>query len=251
MYIRSRFQAFGVHLLGSTTIAVLSAALVYLLWYRWPIALAAGVSEIFLILLAVDVIMGPVITLIVFDRKKKELRRDLLIVLLLQLSALAYGMHTVFIARPAYMVFAADRFELVYANALTPDKLDTAPHQFKTLPLGRPEIIAVRRPDDAKARQELILGALTTGEDIQDLPQYYVPYAEQKILVLSRLQDMATLKDYNQQAVSDVGDLVAKYAQYPGGVGFLPVRGKVRDLTAVVSRDSAEVLELVPLNPWP
>jgi len=54
------------------------------------------------------VCLGPLLTLAVFDPKKKELKRDLSIILLIQLSALFYGIYTVSVARPAYIVFAVD-----------------------------------------------------------------------------------------------------------------------------------------------
>jgi len=60
------------------------------------------------LVLIVDVCLGPLLTLAVFDPKKKELKRDLSIILLIQLSALFYGIYTVSVARPAYIVFAVD-----------------------------------------------------------------------------------------------------------------------------------------------
>ena len=127
MNVKNRFHAFGFHLLGSVILGLCAAALVFLVWYPNPLHKAAGVTHIFLLLLLVDVIVGPVVTLIVFNRAKPELRRDLVIVLLLQLSALAYGMYTVFVPRPAYLVFAADRFDVVYANDLESEQVGKAP----------------------------------------------------------------------------------------------------------------------------
>src|SRR6218665_1691953 len=112
MSIHNRYQAFAAHLLGSCLVAALSAFLVFWVWYPAQFASMSGVTGIFLILLGVDVVVGPVITLIVFNRAKPELKRDLAIVLLLQIAALGYGLHTVFTARPAYLVFSADRFEV-------------------------------------------------------------------------------------------------------------------------------------------
>lgn len=251
MRIQSRYQAFGSHLLGSATVAACCAALVFLVWYPGTLAYASGVTNIFLTLLAVDVVIGPVITLIVFDRKKKELKRDLLVVLMLQLAALSYGMHAVFSARPVYVVFTADRFDLVFANSVSDTNLAKATHaEFKALPWLRPRVIATQRPDDPKVRQELMFGALTTGEDIQVLPQFYVPYDTQKPAVIAKLQALPELQKFNARAQEDVAALIARHAGEPGGVGFLPVRGKVEDLTAVVSKATGEIIELVPLAPW-
>jgi hypothetical protein len=79
----------------------------------------------FLIVVTVDVILGPLITLAVFNRAKPwtELRRDLVIVALIQLSALGYGLWTVFVARPVHLVFEYDRFRVVHAVEVPPEML--------------------------------------------------------------------------------------------------------------------------------
>ena len=62
----NRYQAFATHLMGSVAVALCSAALVFLVWYPDKLPQATGVTNIFLMLLAVDVVVGPIITLIVF-----------------------------------------------------------------------------------------------------------------------------------------------------------------------------------------
>jgi hypothetical protein len=247
----NRYQAFATHLMGSAVVALCSAALVFLVWYPDKLPQATGVTGIFLMLLAIDVVVGPVITLIVFNPAKKALKRDLAIVLLLQVCALLYGLHAVFVARPVYWVFSVDRFELVYANDLTGAKMQkvTDPH-FKSPPIFRPEYISARRPESSKERIDIALGAVAGGDDVAQLPQFYAPYADAKDGVLKRLQPLEKLNDFNKDRRADVDALVKKYAGRPGGVGYLPTRGKVKDLTVIVARDSAAVLESLDLHPW-
>lgn len=247
----NRFQAFRTHLIGSALVALLSAALVFLLWYPAPLPLATGVTDIFLLLLAVDVSVGPVITLIVFNAAKKELKRDLLIVLLLQVSALLYGMHTVFVARPVYAVYNTDRFDLVYANDLTPEKLEKVSlPKFKSPPLLGPDIIAARRPNDAKERNEIMFSAVAGGDDVPQLPQFYIPYVEAQSQAIKRAQPIEALREFNRDRRAEVDTLLQRHAKRPGGIGFLPLKGKVADLSVIVTLDTAEVLEIVPLKPW-
>ena len=247
----NRYQASGAHLLGSVGIGLVSAAAVFLMWYPGPLAAATGVTDIFLMLLAVDVVIGPFITLIVFNPAKKELKRDLSIVLLLQMAALLYGLHAVFIARPAYMVFNVDRFDLIYANELTDEKLATARDaQFKTVPVFGPQTIAARRPDSKKERSDLMFGSLAGGDDLHQMPQYYEPYANQTAGIVARLVPMEKLQDFNKSDASALSALKQKYAGRAVGIGYLPVKGRVKDLTAVIARDSAQVLELTTLRPW-
>lgn len=247
----NRYQAFGVHLLASAAVALISAAVVFLVWYPSPLQLATGVTGIFLMLLAVDVIVGPCITLIVFNTAKKELKRDLAIVLMLQVAALLYGLDAVFIARPVYVVYNAGRFDLVFANDLSPERLAKATNPlFKSPPLFGPQTISAHRPDDPKLRSKILLNSLSGGGDIAQSPEYYVPYLDERPEILRSVQALDGLRGLNPQSAEQVAALVERYAARKGGAGYLPVKASVKDLVVIVAKDSAEVLEIADLNPW-
>jgi len=251
MIAKTRLRAFGWHLAASATIGLCSAALVYLLWYPPPLDGAAGVTGIFLLLLGVDVAIGPLITLAVYDVRKKELRRDMVIVCLLQLAALLYGLHAVHVARPVFLVFSVDRFEMVFANDVDDQKLKKARFaQYSSLSESGPELAATRRPDDAAQRSSIALGALMGGDDLAQMPEFYVPYPDQAADAVARLRPLSALSGLNPNRQADVEALVKKYADVAGGVGYLPVRGKVRDISAVLSSRTGDVLAFVDLNPW-
>lgn len=248
----NRYQAFAGHLALSAAVAAVSAALVFLVWYPPPLAAATGVTGIFLMLLAIDVIVGPVITLIVYNPAKKELKRDLLVVLVLQVAALLYGLNAVFTARPVYSVFNVDRFDLVFANDMTAAKLQkVTTAQFKSLPWFGPQVIAARRPATSKERNEILFGAAAGGDDLPQLPQYYVAYDEARTEAAKRAQPIDALRELNRDQAARVDALARRHAGRANGVGFLPLRAKVKDMAVIVSRDTGEVLEIVDLRPWP
>ena len=78
-----------------------------------------------------DLVLGPLITFTIFDKRKPwpELRRDLAIVVALQLAALGYGLHTVIIARPVVLALEEDRFRVVAAPGVLETELPRAPGQ--------------------------------------------------------------------------------------------------------------------------
>lgn len=143
---KDRLKASGIHFGISLVIALLAAALVFGLWYPYPYREISGGRELFFIVVMVDVILGPLITLTVFNRAKpwRELRRDLAIVALIQLSALGYGVWTVFVARPVHLVFEYDRFRVVHAVDVPPELLAKAPRDVDALPLMGPTLLSLR-----------------------------------------------------------------------------------------------------------
>jgi len=245
----NRLHAFGLHLVLSSVVAILSAALVFLFWYPGVISYASGVGEIFFLLVAVDVVLGPIITLIVFNTKKKDLRRDLAIVVVLQLAALLCGLHAVWVARPVYLVFNANRIDVVNANEISKESLERASRdEYRSLPLWGPEIVAARLPEDKDKAREIVLAAVNGGDDVQNMPKYYLPFSEEKASVAKQSSDLGELKAYNKDRLEAVDLLINKYDGMD--VGYLPVKAKSHDVVAVVDRTNGEVLEFNDFNPW-
>src|SRR5688572_10458424 len=111
----SRWRASGIHLLISVFIAAAGLALMLAAWYPGPLFQAAGGNELLFILVGVDVVIGPLITLAVFMAKKRGMRFDLAVIGTLQVAALLYGGWVVAASRPAFIVFVNDRFEVASA----------------------------------------------------------------------------------------------------------------------------------------
>lgn len=113
--MRPALAATAIHLLLSAAVALVCAVVVFALWYPPPFDELAKGRQLFLLVVAVDVVCGPLLTLIVFNPRKPraELRRDLSVVVALQLAALTYGLVNVANARPIWLAFEGDRFRVV------------------------------------------------------------------------------------------------------------------------------------------
>ena len=148
----SRIRAATIHLGCSLAVAALAAALVFTLWYPWPYRIVSGGTELFALLVSVDAVIGPIITLAVFDQRKPQatLSRDLVIVVLLQLTALGYGLHTTFIARPVVLAFEGQRFRATTAVQVAEEELPEAPASLRSLPIDGPRTVLAAPSPDAK-----------------------------------------------------------------------------------------------------
>jgi len=240
-----------MHLLISLCLAGISFVFVFLVWYPDHLSSASGANQIFLMLLAIDSILGPCITLIIFNPKKKELKWDLAVIAVVQLSALLYGLHAMFIARPAYIVFNVDRFDIVYANDFSDEKLAKVKNlQFQHLPVLRPQIIAARRPTDINERNALLFSSVNGGDDLPQLPQYYVNYSEMTEEVSKHAHALQELNQYNRGQSERVTNIATKYEKLGTKIGFLPLKGKIDHLTVIVDLKTAEVLDIIDLKPW-
>src|SRR5450755_3599575 len=172
-----RWKASAIHLGISALIATIVVGVMLKLWYPPPYFDAMGGGTLIMLIVGCDVVLGPLITLIIFKSGKKGLKMDLIIIGVLQLLALAYGTYTIFIARPVFTVFAVDRFEVVAANDIRPEELVKAPDpSFSTFSLTGPRVVAARLPSDPQEKSRIMMEAAVGGDDIKNLPRLYVSY---------------------------------------------------------------------------
>jgi hypothetical protein len=248
----NRLQAFGMHLAVSVSIAVMCFSFVFLVWYPGFLAYASNVTNIFLLLLLVDVVIGPVITLVIYNPLKKELSRDLIIVGIIQFSALLYGLHAVFIARPVYIVFNVGQFDLTYANDISEKNLKLASGgAYHSLPVWGPQLVSVVLPSDPKLLSAIIISSVMGTDQIQAQPQYFAEYTKQEIEIQKSLKPLETLHTFNKERTLAVTALIKKYQSQRIDVGYLPLLAKNHNLTLLIDRSSAEILETVDLKPLP
>jgi hypothetical protein len=244
-----RFKAAGIHLGISLAIAALAALLVFGLWYPYPYPELAGGRELFLILVSVDVILGPLITLAIFNRAKprNELRRDLAVVGLIQLLALGYGLWTVFVARPVHLVFEIDRFRVVHAIDVPSDLMEKVPAGIDALPLHGPTLLAVRPFRDRQEETDATLVALQ-GIALAARPDLWQPYAASRSQVLEAAKPVDQLKSRLTPRAAEIDAVLRQAGRQAGNTLYLPVAGRKAFWTAFIDPATADVVAFMPLD---
>jgi hypothetical protein len=243
----NRWKASGLHLALSATIGIAVVALMLLVWYPWPLFEAAGGSELVLLLIGVDVVLGPLLTLILFKPGKPGLKFDLALIAAIQFSALAYGASVMFEARPVFMVFNVDRFTLTTSGQIPEGALARSPPPYDTLTLGGPRTVAARLPTDPQGKSKL-MDYVLAGLDVPQLPEYFVAYDTLASAAAARARPIDELMKRHPQAAPELRQLAAAHA--PGTLRWLPLRAPVRDMSVLIDGSSGVVVRVVPLAPW-
>jgi hypothetical protein len=249
----TRLKAFSIHLVVSAAIAASVIALMLLLWYQPPFFSALGGKHILLILLGVDVTVGPLITLIIFNplKSRKALTFDLSVIATLQAAALIYGMSVVFQARPVFVVFSEGSFDLITANMLSKQDIAQAKYpDYRSLPLTGPVYVYSKMPSDIKESNE-VLFSLSSGKDLPQLPKYYMPYNEHGPAEGRAAKPLAELKQRNPKLVAEIDRALQASGRVESDVGFVPLRAKFQDQAVLLGKSDGKVLALLDVNPWP
>ena len=244
-----RLRAAGIHLAISLTLAMVAALLVFVVWYPYPYREISGGRELFLIVVAVDVVMGPLMTLAVFNRRKsrKALGFDLTLIAVLQLVALVYGLWTVAVARPVHLVFEIDRFRVVHAIDIPPEFLDRAPPELRQLPLTGPTLLSVRDFKDSAESFDATMAALQ-GAALGARPDFWQSYEKAKPQILALAKPLAELKSRFPANQKEIDSALKAAGQVPVAVGYIPMVGRQTFWTVLIDLNTAEVLAFVPID---
>lgn len=245
----SRWQAAAIHLGLSAVVATLALSAIRLVWYPGALFGAAGGLTLFLLIAGVDVSTGPLITLVIFRQGKKGLAFDLATIAVLQLGALSYGAWVLFESRPAWIAFTVDRFELVRANDVPPDERRKAKPPYDRLPITGPQIVGVEVPKNPDEQFRVAMSAMS-GQDVQDYPQYYVPYSRLAAKAAAVAKPVAELRRFNPASEEAIAALPAKFGVTEQDLGFLPMRAGKNDLTVLVDRKTGRYVGTSELKPW-
>ena len=239
-----RLKFFLGHLSISFLVALLVIGLMFFVWYPSPLATAVGVTHIFLMLLAIDVVIGPILGVLVYKEGKKSLKFDLTVIILLQLSALCYGIYSIEQGRPAWLVFYADRFELVRKNEIIQDNIAKALPQYQQSSWFKPQYVTVEFSEDVNQRNDDMFTEVFGGISLAQRPERYVELNKAKKQMQQRAQKLELLQQYNNKA--DVEKILAKY---PQATAFLPMKANAVDMTVLIDQ-KANVVKIVDLRPW-
>jgi hypothetical protein len=249
----TRWKAFGIHLGISALIGAAAFALIALVWYPAPLLSASGSDRFLAVLIGVDVVVGPALTLLVFKPGKPSLRFDLSVIALLQLGALAYGLGTAINSRPVFLVEAVDRLSLVRANLIDAGDLAEARANgrgFGTLSWTGPVLVGSRMPDDPTARSQLTMDALKGAKPLEERPQYYVPFDEEAEGLKKRGKPLPPLFTRSPSAQAEILAIAQRSGHPVDNLVYVPLETGKRDVAVLLSPVDGRPVGMVDVDPW-
>jgi hypothetical protein len=248
-----RLKAFGLHLLGSALALSLVLGALYAGWYRWPGWYLSGVLHVVAIVLMVDLALGPTLTLIVANprKRRRELTRDIAIIVAVQLTALVYGAVTLWLGRPLYYTFSADRLEVVQASDLDAAEIVRAHKENPALApywYSRPRWVWAPLPQDPDEARKIVNAAVFGGPDVIDMPRHFKPWGAGAAALRQQLAAVADLQKLSPREKQAVAARMRALGVPPEQHNALLMWGNLKRLVAVFDPDTLTVKALLRVN---
>lgn len=236
-------KAAAIHLSISVLVVGVLALLVFKVWYPTPLASATGVFAIFAMVFVVDLLIGPLLTLVVYKKNKKSLVFDLAVIAVIQIAALSFGIYSLSQARPVWLTFYNNRFELVRLNDIEESYLEKASTEYNRFSLIGPKWVAAKPTGTFKEIEDLKFGN-KLGAKIAHQPALYYPIEQAYPEIAAKAYKLSAL-----EAANNTVDIDKYISQNSKAVGWLPLWGQQQHMVVLID-ESGMPLKVVDLRPW-
>jgi len=231
----TRYTAFATHLGASLLVAGALLGASILLWYPPPLFEIDGGWKGLRLVALVDLVLGPVLTLVVFRPGKPGLKTDMAIIIAIQLSALSYGIWTLYHNRPGLIVYADDMIKPIAVSVV--EEIDPGGELLRRYGSELPVKLALPIPTDPETGSEYLLQRLRSPTPLHLHTDDYVRLSEWWPGVIA---DSLDIGHYVQQNTS----WHLEYERTTAGLGrtadelvFLPIEG--RHKSGIIVADAA------------
>jgi hypothetical protein len=241
-----RLKAFSLHLLSSATVLTLILGGLYFGWYRWPGWYLTDVTQVVVVMICVDVVLGPTLTLIIANQKKsrRELTRDIGIIVAVQLCALGYGAVSLWSGRPLYYAFSENVLQLVQAYDIDANEAKLgreqnpafAPHWYSL-----PRWIWAPLPQDPRERDEIVRAAISGGSDVISMPRYFKPWEAGMPSLRSQLKKVDDIIYFPKSEQKKLKEKIKAAGLPDDQLDAMPLTGRGHPVLAVFDPTSLKI----------
>lgn len=242
--VMSRFKAFAIHFAISFVIFLILLYFILVQWYPEPLFSTDGGWKVIRIIIGVDLILGPLLTLIVFRSGKKGLKFDLSMIALAQIVALSWGVWTTYNERPAAIIYTLDYFTPVPAYQLAENGMTIK--ELKKFGDSWPITIYIDVPKDKIS--EMLSEAMRAKKPLYLLTEYYTRFSKKQTAVLK--ENSMNLEKY----VEDKPKLKKLYLRSLTGtaktnISYLALHSRDKWVTAVFDLDEMRIIDTIDIDP--
>ena len=236
----------ALHLFLGLLAACALATLLFFVWYPSPYDQFSGGRDLFVLLMGVDVICGPLLTLLLYTRNKpkKLLVLDLSLVLLIQIAAFTYGLHVAWQVRPVYLVAEYDRLKTITNADMTEQDKQSIQPALRSGFWDRPKIVGIRKPTSTAEKNKVMFESAQGGRDYGERPDFYIPYgAASAKISLERGRRLADFLKLHPEFQTWAAGYAVRQNMNPDQIKYLPVMAR-EDWIAVLD-DNGYVVEFL------
>jgi hypothetical protein len=245
----SRVRASTIRVAATLAALGLLTGVTCLLWYPGTYFTISGARSLILIIVAVNLVLGPGLTALIYKPGKWGLSVDVAVIAAVELCALLWAAHVIYDRRPYYTVFAVDRFEIVTRAEV--DVSDLADEALRQRPGHTPRLLYAELPTDPKRREQLIDDVIFRGlADIDRRPEFWKPYAEGVMTVKAAAKPVSQLLNVGDVRETSIRRWLSRQSGDLRDYQYLPLRGRTSDAMMIIHAGIGYPVDIIDVDPW-
>lgn len=242
----SRLKAFSIHFAISFVIFLILLYFILVQWYPQPLFSTDGGWRVIRIIVGVDLILGPFLTLIVFKPGKPGLKFDLAMIGLVQALALSWGVWTSYNERPAAVIYTLDFFTPVPYYQLKEHGMTAK--KLKQFGDSWPITIYSDIPKDNLS--EILAKSMREAKPLYLYNEYYKKFSKDQAPIL-KASSMNNLEKY----VEDKPELKKLYqrsllnSSANTNISYLAMHSREKWVTVIFDLDGMKIIDTIDIEP--
>lgn len=239
------------HTWASLLVLAIIAGLILFIWYPYPFLQFKDTGKFSLMLVLSGGFIGPAMTWLFYTKgkSKRALAFDLVVILLIQTSAFAWGGYALYQNRPYFMVFTVDRFEVLTMRDV--DLATITDSKLLNKPLAGPILLYASMPTEPQAFQKFIKEVMFEGKpDLQFRPEFWSLYTEKQQLALTPARPLETLRSARPESLQAIDKLIKNNGGNINRLKYIPGMLQNGQFAAILDADSGEVIDTLVIDPW-
>lgn len=251
--MKFRLKALGLHLSASACTLSLILGALYLGWYYWPGWALTDVTHVVVVMVGVDVVVGPLLTFVIAhaNKPRRDLVRDIAMIVAVQLCALIYGTVSLWNGRPLYYAYSETVLQLVQAYDIDAQESadgrrlnpDFAPHWY-----SRPRWIWAPLPQDPTVSQKIVASSIQGGDDVISMPRYFKPWEQGLPALRAHLKKVDDVAYFYGSQKKELKERMQAAGLDAGQANSMPLTGRGHPLLAVIDPASAKIKAIIGLK---
>lgn len=242
----TRTKASLIHFCLSLGLFSIIFFVLFTLWYPEPYFTASGGWQGLKIAASIDLVLGPLLTLVIYNPAKsaRELTLDLAVIACLQTAALVWGVMTIYSQRPVAVVYWEDSFMTVDAVDLNRFGYPLEQlHQFST---ANPPLIYAKKPTSGEGLKQLLAKIRDTAIAPHHQTELYRPLSEHFADIAPYQLKIDQVLEHNPALRPLLEDLLAKTQHAQGDLQYFPLKAKYHDIILAFTPQGELIGHLAP-----
>lgn len=248
----SKAKAFLIHIAVSAAVFAAVIFVVLELWFPEPYFRIDGGFAMILLAATVDLVVGPLITFLVYRPNRRDNLINFAVIAILQAAALTWGVHILYSQRPLYAAYIGGPVKAFFPITEALIQATPPPAELRAQLKGHPPLVFIPLSSDPKKARGMLMSTLLGGPSLLSSTHLWQPVDGRALAtIVHEARSRAALEALDPDAGRLLDEFLAGQAKRFEDFAFVPLRGRYQSALLALRKTDGAVAGIVYANVRP